>query len=294
MMPSTTMIVGIIGHQRAELDPRLVAEAESIDNRPVTSTDAALRIILVRPKIAGNIGAVARILANTGIDELVIVAPAIDPKGHHARKQACRAEHILDAARVVDHLADALHDVTFTLAASCRSGIYRKQARRTPRELADEARHRAGITAVVFGPEDFGLSNDDVLQCDATVHIPTHPDYESLNLSHAVMIIAYEWFIAGDVQVETTDEDLADGALVARLMDKFRDSLSRIGYLNPQKPDHLLMALRGVFGKARLTTQEAKTLMGLAQQIRKFADHGTSRFPEQRKRCQDDFLDSSI
>jgi tRNA/rRNA methyltransferase len=131
----------------------------------------------------------------------------------------------------------------------------------------------------VFGPEDHGLSNEDVLQCDATVRIPTHPDYESLNLSQAAMVIAYEWFIAGAAQVESTDEDLADGALLVRLMDKFRDSLSRIGYLNPQKPDHLLMALRGVFAKAQLTTQEAKTLMGLAQQIRKFADHGTPHYP---------------
>ncbi len=247
----------------------------------MTPTQAALRIVLVRPKIAGNIGAVARILANTGIGELVIVAPPIDPKGHHARRQAARALNILDAARIVDRLEDALDTVAFTVAASCRPGMYRRQARRTPRELADDTRRRAGITAVVFGPEDFGLSNEDVLQCDATVHIPTHPDYPSLNLSHAVMIIAYEWFIASGAPVDSPDEDLADGALMARLMDKFRDSLSRIGYLNPQKPDHLLMALRGVFGKARLTTQEAKTLMGLAQQIRKFADHGTSRFPDQ-------------
>jgi tRNA/rRNA methyltransferase len=272
---------------------RIKAPAES---RPV-------RIILVRPKIAENIGAVARIMANTGLRDLYVVSPQVDPFCKEARKLSARAEPILTSARVVERLKDALDGMEWTVAASCRPGIFRNQAQLSPRDWAARFTEQPRPTALVFGPEDYGLTNEDILHCDATIRIPSHKDYPSLNLSQSVMVLAYELFIAtqeratagpwtagrrdrGSATPEDSRNAPADGAMLAQLIDKFREPLARIGYLNPQDPDRLLIGLRNIFGKANLTRGDVQILMGLAQQIERFALYGNISRGEKKRSAE--------
>lgn len=241
-----------------------------------------IRIILVRPKFAGNVGAAARAMANMNLQQLYLVAPLCDPLSPDARKPAARAGAILQTARTVESLRDALESVTYTVGTSCRGGLYRTQIEVTPRDMAARilARARISQAAVLFGPEDSGLTNEDLVNCDAVVRIPSSRAYASLNLAQAVLIVAYELFLAaiGTEHPVPPDApvDAADAATLDRLMGKYRSALLKIGYLHPENPEHLLFPLRAVLGRAALTNAEARILMGMAQQIESFARQGIS------------------
>jgi TrmH family RNA methyltransferase len=242
-----------------------------------------IRVILVRPKFAGNVGATARALANMDLRHLYLVSPQCDPLGPDARKPGARAASILQSARTVSSIRDALESVVYTVGTSCRRGLYRSQIEVTPRDMAVEvlARARGGPVALLFGPEDNGLTNEDLLACDAVVRIPGSTAYPSLNLAQAVIITAYELFLAARppdaAPPLARSEDAADAATLDRLMAKYRSALLRIGYLHAENPEHLLYPLRAVLGRAALTRKEARILMGMAQQIESYAEHGTPR-----------------
>ncbi|UCG16262.1 MAG: TrmJ/YjtD family RNA methyltransferase [Phycisphaerales bacterium] len=239
-----------------------------------------IRIVLVRPKFAGNIGAAARAMANTGLHRLVLVAPQCDPLSAEARKAGARAEPVLRSARIVRTLTDGLDGVVYAVGTSCRGGLYRRQMQVSPERLAEQAVSRAwhGVVAILFGSEDNGLANDELLTCDAVFRIPSCDAYPSLNLAQAVMITGYELFRAAR-RAQTRSEPAppppapqADAATISRLMGKYRRALLKIGYLHSENPEHLLFPLRAVLSRAGMTVKEARILMGMAQQIEDFAD----------------------
>jgi TrmH family RNA methyltransferase len=247
-----------------------------------------IRIVLVRPKIAGNIGATARAMANMGLSDLALVNPRVSPDDERARQRSAAAEWLLKSARVTNDLADALADVHWTVGTSCRGGMYRQAIETDPRAMAAQAASRTANgqrVAILFGTEDNGLDRTEVLACDAVVRIPSHESYKSLNLAHSVMVCAYELFLAAASgqadQVgrhdDQADGDLADSAMMIRLMDKLGEALLELGYLRPEHPEHLLSALRSILGRAGLTVGEAQIIMGLAQQIQEFARYGPQR-----------------
>lgn len=247
-----------------------------------------IRIVLVRPKIAGNIGATARAMANTGLSDLVLVSPHVEVHDQRARRRAAGAEWLLKAARIVDNLADALDGVHWTVGTSCRGGMYRQAIETDPRAMADLAISRAADgqrIAVLFGTENNGLDRSEVLNCDAVVRIPSHEGYTSLNLAHAVMICVYELYVTAtqrqagaEPATKSPDAvDRADGQMMARLMDGLRDGLIELEYLEPEHPEHLLSALRAILSRAELDVGEAQILMGLAVQIQEFARYGPQR-----------------
>ncbi|MBN1347551.1 MAG: TrmJ/YjtD family RNA methyltransferase [Phycisphaerae bacterium] len=248
------------------------------------------RIVLVRPKIAGNIGATARAMANMGLSDLVLVSPKADPTDRRARQRAACAEAMLSSVRVVDTLESALNDVHWTVGATCREGRYRRAIEMDPRTLAATTVQRlteGQRIALVFGPEDHGLERGELLACDATVRIPSQNDYSSLNLASAVMVCAYELYLAAGIPggyrpvppklLRRGRPDLADGETMARMMNKLRDGLVELGYLRPEHPEHLLSAIRAALSRAQLTVTEARILMGLAQQIQEFARYGPKK-----------------
>lgn len=252
-----------------------------------------VRIILVRTGKPGNVGAVARAMANTEISDLWLVEPRCDPLCHESKRQSTRGEPILYAAHVVPTLADALDGITYTVGTSCRGGVYRGQIECSPRHMAAELGRRltTGRGALVFGPEDTGLRDDEILACDAVVRIPSNPAYPSLNLAQAVMVCVYELYqvvcearptapVAVDSAIPTpldrretanAADGLADAATLRSLMTKLESALLRIGYLRPEHPEHLLFPIRAILGRAGLSKTEAQILIGLAQQIGSFA-----------------------
>jgi len=240
-----------------------------------------IRIVLVRPQIAGNIGAVARLMENFGAGELYLMAPEADPRSPEAVQRSTHGLAHLESARVVDTLAQALEGVVYAIGTSRRPGPVHQERDLLPRDLTPLLReHTArGQVAFLFGSEDNGLSRDELLACDAVLQIPASPEYPTLNLSHAVAICLYESFLALADRDQTDQNlrepgELADLALLNRLIDRLQTALLTVGYLHSDKPDHLMFPIRAILSRARITRTEAQILMGLAQQIQDFARTG--------------------
>jgi tRNA/rRNA methyltransferase len=239
-----------------------------------------VRVLLVRPQIAGNIGAVARLMENFAAGELYLVAPKADPRSCEALQRSTHGQHRLQAVRVVDTLTAALDGAVYAVGTSRRTGPVHQEEDLLPRDLGPLLREHTprGDVALLFGSEDNGLSREELLACDAVVQIPASPDYPTLNLSHAVAICLYEAFAALG-ETDQTDAarhtgEPADLALMNRLIDKLQTALLTVGYLHSDKPDHLMFPIRAILSRARLSRAEAQILIGLAQQIEDYARTG--------------------
>ena len=241
----------------------------------------SIRVVLLRTQVPGNLGATARVMKNLGFTDLCLVAPEADPGDPRARQQSTHGESILDAARIVPSLADALADCVLVAGASARiGGPVRRQSVGTPRRLAPEilAAAASGPVALVFGPEPTGLTNDEVTRCHYLLHIPADPTYPALNLAQAVAICLYELRVARlESQPIVADEPPAPFAMQDRMFEQMRIALEEIHYLYGPNADPLMHALRHLLGRAGLTSMEVNLLFGLARQIRWFADKANDR-----------------
>ncbi|HBO88170.1 MAG TPA: hypothetical protein DD620_05425 [Verrucomicrobia bacterium] len=227
-----------------------------------------IRVVLVEPMIGGNIGAVCRAINNNGITDLAIVNPRSDTNWNEAKKLACNARPQLAIRKTFDTLEEAIGDCTLVAGTSARKGFYRDTAM-TPSEFAPIALESAAHhkIALLFGREDKGLFNDELACCTHIINIPTSPLYNSLNLSHAVMICCYELFKVSDAfeaPIEKAEE--ADSQLRERMFDLWREMMIQTEFTHDQKLDHMMMGLRRIFSRGKLTVPDTKILMGLAKQ----------------------------
>lgn len=233
------------------------------------------RVVLVRPHFAGNLGSVARAMRNFGLTDLVLVAPYTFPSNPEARRLATHGEGILDAARIVPELGDALADCVYTLATSAlTAGVIRRGMTGPPAEMIPRLVRTAaaGPVALVFGPEPHGLTNEEISRCHGLVHIPVDPDYPALNLAQAVAVCLYEvrkaWSaeMAGPAE-PTAPPALATHAELERMFDHLRQGLEAIGFLFGTRQETLMHAVRQLVGRATPTPQEVRMLHGLARQL---------------------------
>jgi len=240
------------------------------------------RVVLVEPRIAGNVGATARIMHNMGLTELVLVAPEVDPGDPRARQQSTQGEGVLDQARVVADFSDAVAECVLVAGTAARTGgLFRRQSLGTPEEIMP---HLAKVlaaddpVALVFGPEPRGLTNADVTRCHYVIHIPTEPAYPVLNLAQAVAICLYELHQAWEKQQSTKapeHEPLASFAAQDRMFAHLRTALEEIHFLYGSKADSLMHALRHLLGRANLTDMEVDVLLGLARLIRWYVEQNS-------------------
>jgi tRNA/rRNA methyltransferase len=239
------------------------------------------RVVLVQPHFAGNLGATARVMRNMGLSELVLVAPQANPADREARRQSTHGECVLERARVVDELADAVADCALIAATSARTGgLVRRQSVGPPAEimprLTQVLRQEASV-ALVFGPEHRGLTNEEVTRCHYVVHIPADPTYPALNLAQAVGICLYElrraWFMMDPAHAGELPAP-APFAAQELMFSRLREALERIHFLYGPKADSLMHALRHLVGRAQPTEMEVEVLLGLARQINWFVEHG--------------------
>ncbi|MFP4545734.1 MAG: RNA methyltransferase, partial [Methanomassiliicoccales archaeon] len=152
-----------------------------------------IRVVLVGPKIEGNVGAVARVMGNFGFQELYLVDPC--PMGDEARRRAKHAGEVLENAAVVDSLEEAVTGASLVVGTTGIASPGEKHFIRipiTPRSLAERLEDHPGSVVLLFGREDLGLSQEELGRCDLLVHIPAGREYPVLNLSHAVAIVLYE------------------------------------------------------------------------------------------------------
>ena len=235
------------------------------------------RVVLVRPQVAGNLGAAARVMRNFGLSRLVLVAPRANPLDPEARKFSTQAEDILHSAVIVPDLDTALADCTLAVGTSARrGGLFRKQAVGSPEAIMPHVVEAlaTGAAALVFGPEPTGLSNAEIVHCHYLIHIPADPVYPALNLAQAVAISLYElhrvWQKRSGSEPER--ESPAPIADQERMFAHLRTALEEIHFLYGDKADALMHALRHLIGRAGPTEMEVDLLFGLARQLRWYVE----------------------
>jgi tRNA/rRNA methyltransferase len=235
------------------------------------------RVVLVRPQIAANVGATARVMRNFGLTDLVLVNPIADPRSESARKLSTHGESILDSCRIVPELADAVADCVFVAATSARlGGLFRQQSLGPPDEVMPRLIDALslGPAALLFGPESTGLTNDEIARCHFLIHIPSDATYPALNLAQAVAVSLYELnraVLHRDGQTEARDEP-APFADVERMFGHLQEALERVHFLYGDKADALMHAVRHLIGRALPSPMAVKLLHGLARQLLWIAD----------------------
>jgi TrmH family RNA methyltransferase len=234
----------------------------------------AVRVVLVSPIYGGNVGSVCRAMMNMGLRELVIAAPREEFNTFDAVRWSYRAREIWDNRREVATLAEAVADCQCVAGTSGKEGLYRSVTR-TPREWAPDFLQAAanGPVALVMGTEDNGLSNDDVALCTQLIRIPSSEDYPSLNLSHALMVCAYELFVSAGVYEPPVDPvPAAPSELRERMFAQWREALLKIGFMEEPKANHMMMAIRRILSRGHLSAIDAKIMLGVARQTSWYAN----------------------
>jgi len=245
---------------------------------------ANIRIVLIRPRGSGNIGSIARAMKNMGQTELAIVGKA-RTQSFWARAMAVHGRDILENAKCYDTLRDAIGDCVLVVGTTCRSGLYRRHSQ-APREIARDivAAARNGKIALIFGPEDHGLSNKDLEHCQLLMTIPTHPDYQSLNVAQAAIICLYELYLAALIPAQSSAIQRAPAEDVERLFDRMRAVLLKIGFLDAENPEHMLLAFRRILGRAGLEDKDVRIFTGLFRQMEWYIDQGWKVIEEKERR----------
>jgi tRNA/rRNA methyltransferase len=231
----------------------------------------SLVIVLKEPQGPLNIGAVCRVMMNFGVSQLRLVNPCPDYQSLDARKMALGAGHILEQAAVFSDLETALADIHVTFGTTRRFGKYRKDFL-TPATAARVIGQSEPGTrcALLLGREDTGLETRDLDLCQRFVTIPTHEDYPSMNLSHALAVLLYEVSLKSENTGRFYDpapKKPASGKEIEHLFAHMRRTLLDIDYLDPQNPDHLLRTFRRLFGDAGLSSRDVRILEGLMSRI---------------------------
>ena len=235
-----------------------------------------IRVVLVRPQYAGNLGSVARVMKNFGLADLVLVAPVADRTTLEATMMAVHALDVLRAARVVPTVADAVADCGYVVATSGEvGGLVRRGFWGTPEEQTPAvlAALESTPVAVVFGPEPSGLTAAEVGACHGMMFIPADPVYPSLNLAQAVAVVAYElrrqWLKLAPAAA--ADPGSADAPAMYHeqeiLFARLKRGLVAVRFLWDHRADGLFHVIRHVIARGRPTVKELKVLHGLAGQL---------------------------
>lgn len=236
---------------------------------------ASLRIVLVEPQEAGNVGAVARAMKNFGLSELWIVGehPELLPV---AFWWGSGADDLLEQARFAPALLDAVGDAHVTVATTSMRGRT-SPVTFTPKTLAAHyASMSAGqVLALVFGRENSGLTREELVLCHHTAAIPTNADFPTMNLAQSLCVFAYELSGLEPVPAPRVRATAAD---VERLHQRARELLTEVGFLHEHKPDRIYDDLRAIVARADLDEREVAIALGIIRQIEWKVRH-SSRAP---------------
>ena len=225
---------------------------------------ARLRIVLVEPQEAGNVGACARVMKNFGFDDLRVV-------GHHpqllpvAGWWASGADDLLQRATFHETLPAALADAHLTVATPSMRGRT-TPVDFTPAELAQELGALGGeqTLALVFGREDSGLTSDELTLCQRTASVPTNASFPTMNLAQTVGVFCYE---LSSIDGRQTARDLAPAVMIERMHERLESLLIEVGFLQAANPSRVYDDVRAMLGRAMLDQREAAIVLGIVRQI---------------------------
>lgn len=221
------------------------------------------KCILVEPEIEGNIGFLARTMANFSIDELILVNPDFQI-GEEARNRAMHAQDILDDVKIYDTFDEALDEVDTAVGTtgidSSRNALRNSI---TPEQMATQRSEAEGDVGIVLGRESKGLSNDELERCDLVVTIPTSEDYPVMNITHAAAVVFYELF--KHTEAEET-ERLSGREQKETLENIFKAMMNRLHYSEDYR-ERTQTCLENLIGRSFLYEREANTLIGFFKQV---------------------------
>jgi tRNA (cytidine32/uridine32-2'-O)-methyltransferase len=223
------------------------------------------RIVLVNTSHPGNIGAAARAMKNMGLDQLCLVEPLHFPSAE-ATARASGADDLLSAAHSVNGLDEAIAGASLVIGASARSRTL-PVPMLNPRQCAELVMQQpeSELSAILFGRERTGLTNDELDHCHYLVQIPTNPEYPSLNVAAAVQVIAYELRMAAGIPAEKTEKNhrFATAEEMELFYQHLESTLVSIDFLDPENPRQLMRRLRRLYGRVRPNENEINILRGI-------------------------------
>jgi TrmH family RNA methyltransferase len=229
------------------------------------------RLVLLRPRNADNLGAIARAMKNFGLADWVVVTPnpkLLEAPGLH--QLAVKSGDLLETVRLVETLEEAVADCAWVVGTTMR--VIEGRRRLTPRELGVAAAERpSGPWALVFGDERNGMTTDDIQQCHALSFIPTSDDQPSLNLAQAVVVYGYELAMAQRAEAPAPGPKLADDAQLRAVRTAFEMGLTQAGFW--RSDDHrALDELMRVLQRSQLTRKEASLWTAVMRSVAKHTD----------------------
>ena len=237
-----------------------------------------LRLVLVRTNFPENIGMAARASSNFGHAPLFLAEPRRWDYDKALPTATSQGQPLLDSITVTDSVKEAVGPCTFVVGTTARTGGARQQLI-MPRQAAAEIAERLAQgeqVAIMFGPEDRGLSNEDLENCSRLVSVPTAPDASSLNLAQAVLLMIYEcWLALPDTARIDSHPSLSRRVTNEErgiLFDTLKKALMDIGTLPHDNPDHFFLPLARFFDRADLRRHEMDIFMGICRQMTRLAD----------------------
>ncbi len=231
-------------------------------------------IILTGTKHPGNIGSAARAMFNMGLKHLTLAAPQckINEESYRLAKGG---KDVLDAAKICRSMKSSLRGIRFLVGTTGKRGGNRAQTNSprslTPQILNYAARQKIGV---LFGPEDTGLVDDDLLLCQLLMRIPTERQASSINLAQAVMIVCYELLLGSLEHEPARVVKPARLEQIEAMYSQLERALLDIGFLHPQNARHMMFAIRRILGRAGLEASDVGILRGIARQIGWYAKAG--------------------
>jgi len=243
---------------------------------PTAERQANIKIVLVNTAHPGNIGGAARAMKNMGLAELCLVQPREYP-APRAVWRAAGARDVLKNATVVNSVDEAIADCSLVIGTSARE-------RRIPWPLINPrqcgeriwAEAESHKVALLFGREDRGLTNDELQKCHYHVHIPSNPEYSSLNLATAVQVLAYEIRMASLADPQGNLPDLGEWdqpPVTAEDLENFHshlaETMAELDFYDPENPKQLLTRMRRLFNRLRMDKMEVSILRGLLSAVQR-------------------------
>lgn len=223
-----------------------------------------LAVILVSPKTSGNVGSAARAMLNMGASDLRLVAPRCDYQDSASVAMAVHAEGLLRQAKVFPTLQAALADRDLSVGTTARERAELPLPRHPA--LIRPLVRAAAAPALVFGPEETGLINADLEQCQVSVRIPTG-EYSSLNLAQAVLLVCYE-FLQGVDEVAPIERKAATREEMEAMYAHLHDTMHLIGYTDAVRARHTLRLWRTMLDRAEMNSAESRLFRGFLRQVK--------------------------
>ena len=228
-------------------------------------------IILVRPQLYENIGMAARAMDNFGLSKLSIVSPRDGWPSKKAESSAKHAHNIINKAKVYDHLEDAVSNFDLVIATSNRKRFLTKKTYYSFNTLQKKIRDFRN-TAILFGPENSGLSNQDIRLANFLFTIPTYNANKSLNLSHAVSVMSYELFQVNNSSIKhisTSNMDKVSKFELSNFINFLVKDLDSRGFFSPvEKKASMIDNIYSIYNKIDLSKKELRMLWGMHKKLK--------------------------